>query len=411
MSKKLICSFCKKNRSQVEHMIQGPMLAGVQLYICNECVDHSYAAIHEPTPVVKSGVTGISEYTPEQIKAELDKHIIGQEDPKVAMSVAMYNHYKRINNKGSDVELDKTNLLLIGPSGSGKTLLVKTVAKMFDLPYAVADATALTESGYAGNDVEHLIEMLLHNSGDNLEQAQRGIIFLDEIDKKSKKSEGTSTVRDVSGEGVQQALLKLIEGTVVHLPESYTRETAIDFDTKDVLFVCSGAFIGLDDMIRKSRQTVGIGINATLSLDKSAVTPIKSILPEDLIKYGMIPEFVGRVPLVVVFDELTDEYLVKILREPKNSIVSQFCRLFEIDGVELEFDDKYLHSVAEYCIKQKVGARGLRGIIEKHLQDLQYRLPRLSKEGVIKITIGALGVASYTHKPARKPRVKKQEKT
>lgn len=403
MAKKLTCSFCDKSRSKVDVMIQGPMLSGIQLYICNECVDHSHGVIHgDEAPVKAVTTSNADKHTPETIKSELDKYIIGQDDPKVAMSVALYNHYKRIDNTNASVELDKSNMLMIGPSGSGKTLLVKTVARLFNLPYVIADATTLTESGYVGQDVEQLIELLLHNANGDVELAQKGIIFLDEIDKKSRKSESNSATRDVSGEGAQQALLKLIEGTVIHLHETYARSEAIDFDTKNVLFICSGAFVGLDKIVSQARQSTGIGFGAAVSNKDVGPGILKTVTSLDLIKYGMIPEFVGRVPLIVAFDDLEAATLVRILKEPKNSIVSQFQQLFAMDGVALEFDDKYLHSVAESCIKTGIGARGLRSIIEKALQSTQFMLPSLSKDGVVKVIVDSQGLSTNVYKEKRK---------
>lgn len=398
MEKVLSCSFCGKGRNEVEQMIEGPLVSEIPLYICNECVDYSFQVIHEADKE-QTDATELPKpkiYAPEEIKSELDKYIIGQDNPKIAISVAIYNHYKRIGKKIDDVEIDKSNLMLIGPSGVGKTLVVKTVAKMFDLPYVIADATTLTEAGYVGADVENLIELLIQNSNGDIARAQQGIIFLDEIDKKSRKSESATVSRDVSGEGVQQALLKLIEGTVLKISDSYGNLT--DFDTKDILFICSGAFVGLDDIIKQNRKTSSIGINAVIKNKDDSTEIVKSVTSADLIKYGLIPEFVGRVPVVVVFDDLDIDILMKILKEPKNSIVSQFKSLFKIEGIDLEFDDKYLLSVADQCLKQKIGARGLRGVVEKTLMQTQYGLPRSAKEGVTKIIVDGQGLVKYIYK-------------
>ena len=402
MSSVLSCSFCAKGRSEVEQMIEGPVVAGQSLYLCNECIDYSHKLIHEDDcPSIETSEVRKSA-VPEEIKHELDKYIIGQDNAKTAISVAIYNHYKRIDNKDTSIEIDKSNLLMIGPSGCGKTLMVKTIAKMFDMPYVIADATTLTEAGYVGEDVDNLIELLIQNADGDIEKAQKGIIFLDEIDKKSRKGESNTGSRDVSGEGVQQALLKLIEGTVVHIQsESYSRADPIEFDTKDVLFICSGAFVGLEDIIRQSKKRSGIGINAELKDKDQSKELIKETTAEDLIKYGLIPEFVGRCPVIVVFDSLDEDVLVRILKEPRNSIVSQFKHLFQIDGVVLEFDDKYLHTVATNCLKQKVGARGLRGFIEKTLLSTQFVLPRLAKTGVTKIMIDSQGLPIHIHKKTR----------
>ncbi len=391
------CSFCGKGRNQVNHLVEGPEVNGKHLYICNECVDISHDILHtdDKEKLIKKKKEKIP--NPEQIKKYLDEYIIGQSSAKEAISVAVYNHYKRINSK-SKTEIDKSNLLIVGSSGSGKTLAVKTVAKLFDLPYIIADATSLTEAGYVGEDVDNLIKRLIMESNDDVEKAQHGIIFIDEIDKKSKKIESASG-RDVSGEGVQQSLLKLIEGTTLKV-ELY--DDIIDFDTRNILFICSGSFVGLDEIIRKNRAKTSIGINVPLTIKSSFSETAKLANTEDFIKYGLIPEFVGRCPVVVVFDDLTPEIMLRILKEPKNSIVSQFKALFKIDGVGLEFDDKYLLNVADKCIKQKVGARGLRSIMEKDLQNIQFILPRLAKSGVYKINIEADGTVKHTYKVKKK---------
>jgi len=392
--KKIInCSFCNKGRHQVEQMIEGPDFGGKNIYICNECVDVTYEILHkEESEKVKKRREKIP--NPEQIKEHLDEYIIGQDDAKIAISVAVYNHFKRINNK-SKIEIEKSNLLMIGESGCGKTLTVKTIAKLFDLPYVIADATTLTEAGYVGEDVENLIKKLIQNADDDIEKAQHGIIFIDEIDKKSRKSESSTITRDVSGEGVQQSLLKLIEGTIINIDDY---DDTIEFDTKDVLFISSGAFVGLDEIIRKNRSKSSIGIGATLNTRQAFSKIVKTATPNDFVKFGLIPEFVGRHPITVVFDDLTSDMMIRILKEPKNNIVSQFKALFKFEGVVLDFDDKYLHDVADECLTQKVGARGLRTIMERDLQATQFALPRLAKEGVNKIYVDANRTIKHVHK-------------
>lgn len=400
MNENIKCSFCGKDRTQVKDIIEGPVNDNRTLYICNECVDYSFDVLHaDETPAVPKKKREKILF-PEQIKKHLDEYIIGQESAKIALSVAIYNHYKRIHNKSKDVDIEKSNVLMVGPSGSGKTLTVKTIAKLFDLPYVIADATTITEAGYVGEDAENLITRLISNADGDVERAQHGIIFIDEIDKKSRKSENATVARDVSGEGVQQALLKMIEGTIIKVSDEY--DDHIDFDTKNVLFIVSGAFVGLDEIIKKNRAKTSIGIGASLATKTTFSDTVKTAEPEDFVKFGLIPEFVGRCPVTVIFDDLSLDTMVRILKEPKNSIVSQFKALFKYEGVSLEFNDKYLQNVADTCMKQKVGARGLRATMEKDLQNLQYILPRIAKEGVSKIIIEASGTPTYIYKQRKK---------
>jgi ATP-dependent Clp protease ATP-binding subunit ClpX len=385
------CSFCNKDRSEVEQMIEGPTFHNHNIYICNECVDITHDTLHKQE-IVKISKKKEKILPPEQIKAYLDEYVIGQDNAKIAISVAMYNHFKRLYSK-SKIRIDKSNLLMVGPSGTGKTILLKTIAELFDLPYIIADATSFTEAGYSGEDVDSLIKRLIQTADGDIEKAQTGIIFIDEIDKKSKRLDNVTISRDVSGEGVQQALLKLIEGTVVTYEDEFG--DIVEFDTTNVLFVSSGAFVGLAEVIKKNSTSSSIGINASVN---KKLGNIIDVTPDDLIKYGLIPEFVGRHPVIVVFEELTREMMVKILTEPKNNIVSQFKALFKYENISLEFNDKYLLNVSDECLKQKIGARGLRSIIERNLQSLQYILPSLAKSGVNKIYINDDGTSKYTYK-------------
>ena len=393
------CSYCGKSRHQVEQMVEGPIINNRHIYICNECIDITYDILHTEklAPIIKKKKEKIP--YPEQIKEYLDDYIIGQDSAKIAISVAMYNHYKRIGNK-SKIEIDKSNVLMIGQSGCGKTLMVKTVAKMLDLPYIIADATALTEAGYVGEDVENLIKRLIQSANDDIEKAKKGIIFIDEVDKKSRRSESSTVSRDVSGEGVQQALLKLIEGAIIKVEDEFGED--VEFDTKDILFICSGAFVGLDEIIRTNKLSSNIGIGATIKTHTPFSEIAKNIHADDLIKYGLIPEFVGRLPITVIFEDITVDTLVRILKEPKNNIVDQFKALFKYDGVTLTFDDKYLHNVAMDCLTRKTGARGLRSIIEGDLQLTQFSLPTLAKNGVSDIHIDANKAIKHVYKAKKR---------
>lgn len=396
IKKPITCSFCDKDRNQVEQMVEGPEFGDRYLYICNECVDMSHELLHKEPDVKKLKKKKHRLPTPEEIKKYLDEYIVGQDSAKIALSVAFYNHHKRISKEHTSVEIEKSNLLMVGPSGSGKTLAVKTIAKLFDLPYIVIDATTLTEAGYVGEDAENLIKRLLQAADNDVEKAQKGIIFIDEIDKKSRRSESSSFSRDISGEGVQQSLLKLMEGTTVKIDDD---DVPVEFDTKNVLFIFSGSFVGLDEVIRKNASKSTIGIGANLIQQKNVFSEtVKAVKTEDFIKYGLIPEFVGRCPIVVVFDDLNREIVYRILKEPKNNIVDQFKELFKYEGISLEFDDKYLYNVADECLKQSVGARGLRSIIERDLQETQYLLPSLSKKGLAKVVVDSASNIKHTYK-------------